>query len=323
MSKLESKWKESWSLKPSLLGRAKIVSDRIWDFLYNAFKADDFWFWFTYSKKWKLWISGLTEAKYDDFMLCGENYIRAKYWSKWRLLDKHGKEKENFEVDEINDYTYDFTKWFNWISEWRIYSIDWKRWMIADDWTIIPADYDEIYIRDRDVGGFSYLTAVWKKTLESWEIKMWEISLKDWSIQEYEEEQDEIDDEWEKPLRWELKDSLYNNFLRERIKIYEWWKKSKIFTYMQDWKIWIKWILEPKYDDIYAPFWWYSIGIVRSGEKLWLISLRDGSIVREVEFDKIIEDSKNNSLILTKWEDIEEIFCENFKETKQSKKADN
>ena len=115
---------------------------------------------------------------------------------------------------------------------------------------------------------------------------------------------------------------MYNNVLRENVVTYEWWKKTRSHTYMDDGKIWIKWVLEPKYEALYLPFRKYSIAIVRLWDKFWLISARDGSIIREVEYDNIIENEKEKSLILIKWDDIERIYCDNSKESKQKNKAD-
>lgn len=131
------------------------------------------------------------------------------------------------------------------------------------------------------------------------------------SVTEYKKTEDERMNR----LKSEYRDYVYNLMFSDKITIHEWWKKRRVSTYMSKWKIWIKW-MEAKYDDLYIPFRGYSIGIARSWDKSWLISMRDGSIIREIEYDKIIVDNKDKLLVLVQWDDVEEIYCYNFKESR-------
>ena len=116
-------------------------------------------------------------------------------------------------------------------------------------------------------------------------------------------------------LKSEYRDYVYNLMFSDKITIHEWWKKRRVSTYMSKWKIWIEW-MEAKYDDLYIPFRSYSIGIARLWDKSWLISMRDGSIIREIEYDKIIVDDKDKLLVLVQWDDVEEVYCYSYKESR-------
>lgn len=325
MGKIENTWLETWKTKVSVSDKIKKIWKRFWDVLYNIFLTNDFWYGYTYRKNWKHWISWLTPARYDEFMLCGDNHIRAQTWNKWKLLDENWHEIENFEADDVVERCLDLTSWY-WIYEWRVFCKNQKWWMVANDWTIVPAKYEDVSIYEFDSNGVFRTYAVWKEVLENCEEKLWEISIEDWSIKEYVEPYgdwvDLIDSIGSRSFKHEYRDALYNNVLRENVVTYEWWKKTRFHTYMEDGKIWIKWVLEPKYEALYLPFRRYSVAIVRLWDKFWLISARDGSIIREVEYDNIIENEKEKSLILIKWDDIERIYCDNFKESKQKNKAD-
>lgn len=300
--------------------KAKNLFVRIGDWLYNVMGSIDFWYWYTYSEKWKIWIYWLVGAKYEWFILCWDNFIWAFRDGQWRLLDKEGKEKENFWADYVKDLSTDYTK--GWITEWRIYSIDWNRWMVADNWTIIPANYVDMYQCSSDNDGFDHAFIVWKEKLKTWEEKLWQISMEDGSITEYKKvEENEPENEIIDGLKSEYRDHIYNIMFSDKISIYEWWKKRRVSTYMSKWKIWIEW-MEAHYDDLYIPFKGYSIGIAKVWDKSWLISMRDGSTIREIEYNNIITDNKTKSLILVKWDDIEEVYCDSYKESKHQEKAD-
>lgn len=316
MGKIENTWLETWKTKVSVSDKIKKIWIKIGDILYNIFFL---WWGYIYRENWKYWIYWLTPAKYDEFMLCGTNYIWAQTWDKWKLLDKNWHEIENFEVDDVREWCLDLTVWY-WTYEWRVFRKGQKWWIVANDWTIVLANYDDVSIHEFDNNGGVRTYAVWKEILENWEEKLWEISVEDWSVKEYVESYgdwvDAIDSIGSRSFKREYRDALYNNVLRENIVTYEWWKKTRSHTYMEDGKIWIKWVLEPKYEALYLPFRRYSVAIVRLWDKFWLISARDGSIIREVEYDNIIENEKEKSLVLIKWDDIERIYCDNFKESK-------
>ena len=116
-------------------------------------------------------------------------------------------------------------------------------------------------------------------------------------------------------LKSEYRDYVYNLMFSDKITIHESWKKRRVSTYMSKWKIWIEW-MEAKYDDLYIPFRGYSIGIARLWDKSWLISIREGSIIREIEYDKIIVDNKDKLLVLVQWDDVEEVYCYSYKESR-------
>ena len=140
--------------------------------------------------------------------------------------------------------------------------------------------------------------------------------LNDKLLTEYKDnEQYKPENERMNRLKSEYRDYVYNLMFSDKITIHEWWKKRRVSTYMSKWKIWIEW-MEAKYDDLYIPFRNYSIGIARLWDKSWLISMRDGSIIREIEYDKIIVDNKDKLLVLVQWDDVEEIYCYNFKESR-------
>lgn len=309
----------AWKLSSSLWDKTKKITTKIWDFLHNVFLSENLWYGCTYRKNWKYWISGLVEPKYDGFMLCWDRYIWAQIWDKRKLLDEEGK--EIYEVDEVKALCIDYTSGSG-IEEWKIFRKWSQRWMVANNWVIIPPKCNEMFFSERIEGNYLHSIAIWKEILENWEIKQREISVEDGSVREYVEPIEEDDIDTSGRFKGKYIDSLYNNVLKEKITTYEWWKKHKLYTYMENGKIWIKWILEPQYDAIYLPFRWYSVAIVRLWEKFWLISAKDWSIFREIEYDNIIEDEKTKSLILLKWSDIEKIYCDNFKESKPKKKAD-
>lgn len=92
--------------------------------------------------------------------------------------------------------------------------------------------------------------------------------------------------EKKKIFRKEIKDTLYNKFLKEYIVLNKWWIKWKFRTYMLDWKVWIEWILEPKYEDIEPcseNYIW-----VREWEKRWLVDV-NGNILIDPEFDRVLD----------------------------------
>ena len=140
--------------------------------------------------------------------------------------------------------------------------------------------------------------------------------LNDKLLTEYKDnEQYKPENERMNRLKSEYRDYVYNLMFSDKITIHEWWKKRRVSTYMSKWKIWIEW-MEAKYDDLYIPFRSYSIGIARLWDKSWLISMRDGSIIREIEYDKIIVDNKDKLLVLVQWDDVEEVYCYSYKESR-------
>lgn len=331
MGKIENTWPETWKTKVSVLDKAKKIWQQASEFAYNVFGSDSYpGFGDTYRKNWKLWIYGLVPHKYDDFMICCEGeFIWARVRKVFRLINnkweevkvlKDGKE-ETFEVDSIRE-TEEFLsmKWR--IPAWNIYRCGDGWGVVARNWVIVPAKFSEVFPSSLIKDGLYESIAIWIETLENWDTERRQISMDDGSITEYIEPQEEYPDSIDE-LKSKCRDYAYNRFLSDKVKIYEWWKSSRISTYMEKWKIWIRWILEPQFDELYAPFKGYSIGIARLWDKYWLISMRDGLIIREIKYEKIIEDNRTKSLVLVLWDEIEEIFCDSYKESKHSEKADN
>ena len=71
-------------------------------------------------------------------------------------------------------------------------------------------------------------------------------------------------------------DEQYNMILRRKFSLKQWTKQW--YSFMKNWKVWIVWILEPKYDELEPcsdNFIW-----MRSWKKRWLLDV-DGNIVIE------------------------------------------
>ena len=82
-------------------------------------------------------------------------------------------------------------------------------------------------------------------------------------------------------------DEQYNMRLRRKFSLKQWTKQW--YSFMKNWKVWIMWILEPKYDELEPcsdNFIW-----MRSWKKRWLLDA-DGNMVIEPKYDKIYEDGR-------------------------------
>lgn len=297
--------KEHGDNKPWVLSKIKTLWWKMRDWIYGVFGSVELeGFWETYMVNWKIWIVGLTPPKYDYFMLCWNNHIWAAMGNTWRLLNKQWEEMkynyngitEVFEVDYVKRCsTYVSMKWS--VDEWDLYKIWSKWWMVANDWTIVPAEYDKMYHI-----GDTWTKVVWIKKQANWKSEAFLISTEDWSISEYDlpykfddsEESDSNIDTWNgfhekrKQFKKEIKDTLYNKVLKENFELNKGWKKWKFRTYMLDWKVWIEWVLEPEYEDVEPcseNYIW-----VRKWEKRWLVDV-NGKFLIDPEFDRVFENT--------------------------------
>lgn len=307
MGKIENTWLETWKTKVSVFDKIKKIWIKIGDMLYNVFFL---WWGYVYRENWKYWIYWLTPAKYDEFMLCGTNYIWAQTGDKWKLLDKNWHEIENFEVDDVREWCLDLTVWY-WTYEWRVFRKGQKWWMVANDWTIVLANYDDVSIHEFDNNGDFRTYAVWKEILENWEEKLWEISIEDWSRTEYNpskiegedsssednSEESESNEEITENLSFReklkkvtketsknLRDDLYNKFLKDKFVLDIDWQKEEFKSYMLNWKVWIEWVLEPEYEELEPcseKFIW-----MRDWKKRWLIDF-NWNVVIEPKFNYV------------------------------------
>ena len=282
LSKIMSKSPENLDKKQGKNNSTKLrkIGRRIKDVLYTAFTPTHIeGFWYTYMKDWKLWINGLTEAKYYEFMLCSDNYLWARIKDKWRLLDKQWREMiyegttDPFEVDEVKlmgEYISSDLFFPDSISEWRIFCIGSEWWVVADNWTIVFGNYTNMHLRVKSDGDYERIVAIWTEILENWEERPKEISTEDWSVSEF-NPSDREDHDNEKKLsknteKWKgsreklgkiikktkdgLRDEFYNRFLKIRFTLEINWKEGEFISYMKDWKVWIKWVLDPEYEEL-------------------------------------------------------------------------
>lgn len=286
--------------KPSFVDRVKNFWRKTWEIAYDVLCSEYFpGFWETYKKNWKIGINWLTECKYDDFMLCNDNFLWAKFWEVWRLIDRDWKEvkisKDGkewiFEADGVKKiWDYLTMRWT--MPEWNIYSFGDKWWMIADNGVIVPAIYGELY-PIWSIG----TTAIWKNIWDDGQEILFSISRIDGSVRVfdgYHEEDEYFEKRKEKKLEIKNKlkkigksvgDELYNKIRWwEKLSLNKNWKVWKFHSYMLNWKVWIEWILPPIYEDVAEcsdSYIW-----VRQWWKWWLINV-DGEMIIDPEFDSV------------------------------------
>lgn len=249
-------------------------------------------------------------------------YCRLKVWDVWKLINKNWW-KVILEADDVVDDEDGELEFLDSKPIIRIFHSGSGWWFIADDWTIVHGDYIKMNLYALEVNNYQYTIAKWE-TLENWHEKIWYFSLKDWfksddleslknkCIEEnpyHNNEKGNSKKEKVKEFKEKVKstiketgegikkifdkfadlyvDEQYNMRLRRKFSLKQWTKQW--YSFMKNWKVWIMWILEPKYEDV-APcsdnYIWVKIW-----EKRWLLDA-DGNIVIEPKYDKIYEDGR-------------------------------
>ena len=301
MSNTPEKWVAEWGKGKSISSLAKKSRKDLKEGIYSLFDS-------------------------NEGIPCSEDekcpYYRIKVWNVWRLLDKKWWEPI-LEADKVIDEEEEIGRFLESTSIIRIFHSDSGWWFIADNWTIVTGDYINMGLYDLEIDNYQYIIASWK-TLENWHEKTRYFSLKDWfktedlelmkqkCIEEnpyHNSEKKNSKNDNRKKFQDKVKstiketgkavkenfdkfadlyvDEQYNMRLRRKFSLKQWTKQW--YSFMKNWKVWIMWILEPKYDELEPcsdNFIW-----MRSWKKRWLLDA-DGNMVIEPKYDKIYEDGR-------------------------------
>ena len=251
-------------------------------------------------------------------------YYWIKVWDVWKLLDAkwwkpilEADKVVDYVEDDMENYGLCFVESTPII---RIFHSDSGWWFIADDWTIVEGDYIDMGSYGLEIDNYEYTIISWK-TLENWQEKTRYFSLKDWfktddlelmkqkCIEEnphHNKEKENSKKEKRKKFQENVKstikttgksvkenfdkfavaciDEIYNRdrVFRREFSLKQWTKQW--YSFMKNWKVWIMWILEPKYEGV-APcsdkYIW-----VKMWKKRWLLDA-DGNVVIDPEFDAV------------------------------------